>query len=151
MDRYVSPPLQVPAPSALYKHDRVDLEMHGVEHSGESFAVRVFVNAADAGPETPAVRENPAYAGSFYIFGHGPCLGDEGHCDVRTGPITPYDFRPSHQLMPQYHRLAITDALRAGAHEDTFIVTLVVVANHGGSYESVDALTFRRLSVVAYS
>jgi hypothetical protein len=151
MDWYVSPPLQVPAPSALYKHDRVDLELHGVEHSGESFAVRVFVNAEDAGPETPAVRDNSAYAGSFYIFGHGPCLGDEGHCDVRTGPITPYDFRPPHPLMPQYHRLPITDALRASAHENTFNVTLVVVANHGGSYESVDALTFRRLSVVAYS
>jgi hypothetical protein len=151
MDGYVSPPLQVPVPNVLYNHDRVDLELHGVEHSGESFAVRVFVDLLDADVSTSTGLENNKYAGSFYIFGHGPCLGDEGHCDVRTGPINPYDFRPAHPLMPQYHRLPITKALRASAVEGTFTVTLVVVANRDGSYERADVLDFRRLSVIAYS
>ncbi|MFZ1925542.1 MAG: hypothetical protein WAU42_05300 [Solirubrobacteraceae bacterium] len=151
MERYVSQPLQVPAPNALYSHDRVDLELHGVEHSGGSFAVRVFVNLPDADSSTATDTENKRYAGSFYIFGHGPCLGDEGHCAVRTGPIHPYDFRPAHPLMPQYHRLPITKALRANAAEDTFTVTLVVVANRDGNYESADLLDFSRLSVIAYS
>jgi len=151
MDRYVSPPLQVPVPNALYSHDRVDLELHGVEHSGESFAARVFVNLPDADSGTPTGPENDQYAGSFYIFGHGPCLGDEGHCDVRTGPINPYDFRPPDPLMPQYHRLPITKALRANAAEGTFTVTLVAVANRNGSYQRADVLDFRRLSVIAYS
>lgn len=87
MDRYESPQLHVPAPNALYRHDRVDLELHGVEHSGESFAVRVFVNLEDADAATSTGSDNGKYAGSFYIFGHGPCLGDEGHCDIRSGPI----------------------------------------------------------------
>jgi hypothetical protein len=151
MDHYVSPLLQVPAPNEVYKYDRVDLELDGVDHSGDSFAVRVFINEPEADFQTPAHPENASYAGSFYIFGHGPCLGDEGHCDVPPGPIQPYDFRPPHQLTPQYHRLPITAALRASAHEDTFAVTLVVVANRDGSYQSADLLAFRRLSVVAYS
>jgi hypothetical protein len=151
MEHYVSPPLQVPPPSELYKYDRVDLELYGVEHSGESFAVRVFINEPDAGPETPAHPENASYAGSFYIFGHGPCLGDEGHCDVPAGPIQPYDFRPPHQLTPQYHRLPITRALRASANEATFTATLVVVANRDGSYQPADLLEFRRVSLVAYA
>src|ERR1700677_3161406 len=121
MDRYVSPPLQVPAPSALYKHDRVDLEMHGVEHSGESFAVRVFVNAEDAGPETPAVRENPAYAGSFYIFGHGPCLGDEGPRRRPPGPKTPLRLPPAASAdasipSPGDHRRAARGRARGHVH-----------------------------------
>ena len=29
-------------------------------------------------------RDDPSYAGSFYIFGHGGCFGDVGHCDVPT-------------------------------------------------------------------
>jgi hypothetical protein len=151
MDRYVSPPLQVPVPNSLYSHDRVDLELHGVEHAGDSFAARVFINTLDADAGTSTGPENDKYAGSFYIFGHGPCLGDEGHCDVRTGPINPYDFRPPHPLMPQYHRLPITKALRANAAEGTFTVTLVAVANRNGSYQSADVLDFRRLSVIAYS
>lgn len=151
MERYVSPPLQVPAPNALYAHDRVDLELHGVEHAGRSFAVRIFLNTPDADSSTSVGPENERYAGSFYVFGHGPCLGDEGHCAVRTGPIHPYDFRPAHPLMPQYHRLPITKALRANAAEDTFIVILVVLANQDGNYESANLLDFHRLSVIAYS
>jgi len=53
--------------------------------------------------------------------------------------------------MPQYHRLPITKALRANAAEGTFTVTLVVVANRDGSYQSADVLDFHRLSVIAYA
>jgi hypothetical protein len=150
MDRYVSPALRVPPASDVYEHDRVDLELHGVRHSGESFAVRVFIDDPDAGPRT-STSDNDSYAGSFYIFGHGPCLGDDGHCHVPAGPLHPYDFRQSHQLTPQYHRLPITKTLRALAREGTFTVTLVAVANRGGTFEGDDLLSFRRLSVIAYS
>jgi hypothetical protein len=67
------------------------------------------------------------------------------------GAIHPYDFRPAHPLMPQYHRLPITKALRANAAENAFTVTLVGVANRDGNYESADLLDFSRLSVIAYS
>ncbi|HEX5853927.1 MAG TPA: hypothetical protein VFY36_12650 [Solirubrobacteraceae bacterium] len=150
MDRYTTPALDVPTASDVYEHDRVDLELQGVEHSAGSYRVRVFLNSPEADASTPT-GGNPNYAGSFYIFGHGPCLGDEGHCDIRTGPIHAYDLRPPHPLTPQYHRLPITGALRQVADGASFTATLVVVANRGGQYEAADLLAFRRLSVVAYS
>jgi hypothetical protein len=150
MDRYVSPPLSVPPRNELYEHDRIDLELHGVDHSSGSYAIRVFLDAPDVDAGTPT-EGNSSYAGSFYIFGHGPCLGDEGHCDVRRGPIHPYDYRLPHQLTPQYHRLQVTDAIRGGVQGDTFTVTLVPVENRAGAYEPSELLAFTRLSLVAYS
>jgi hypothetical protein len=148
MERYVSPALRIPPVSELYGYDRIDLELHGVDHSANSYAVRVFLDTPDADAHT-ASDPNHGYAGSFYIFGHGPCLGDEGHCDIRRGPINPYDYRMPHQLTPQYHRLPVTAAVR-GREGDTFTVTLVAVENRGGAYEPTDLLAFTRLSVVTY-
>jgi hypothetical protein len=156
MDRYVSPPLTVPplaeyAPTGAAPYDRIDLELHGVEHSGGSFAVRAFVNEPDATAAT-ATAGNPAYAGSFYVFGHGPCLGDKGHCEVPSGPVSPYDFRDPHPLTPQYLHLPITDTLRKRAGgEDTCTVTLVPVANSGGAMQGADVLDFKHLSLISYS
>jgi tyrosinase len=151
MDRYVSPELRAPASPGEGRYDRVDLEMHGVDHSGRSFAVRVFVDDPDADAETPT-SGNARYGGSFYVFGHGPCLGDEGHCDVPAGPVSPYDFGEPHPLAPKFRRLEITSTLRAIAAESAaFTITLVPVTNKGGRYESDDLLIFTRLSVVAYS
>jgi len=150
MDRYVSPALRTPAPSAVSGYDRIDLELHGVDHSAGSYAVRVFVNDAEASAET-TIDGNTAYAGSFYVFGHGPCLGDAGHCDVRLGPINPYDYRLPDQLTPQYHRLQVTDAVRSAGANETFAVTLVAVENRDGEASTSDLMAFTRLSVVAYS
>jgi hypothetical protein len=151
MDRYVSPPLQVPPRPPDGRHDRVDLELHGIDHSGRSFLVRTFIDELDANADTVATSDNPAYAGSFYVFGHGPCLGDEGHCDVPAGPVSPYDFREPHPLAPRFRFLEITAALRASATGNTFTVTLVPLTNKGGRYENDDLLVFNRLTVVSYS
>jgi hypothetical protein len=152
MERYTSPALRVPASTGAGRHDRVDLELHGLDHSGQSFAVRVFIDDPNANVESLTAANNPHFAGSFFIFGHGPCLGDEGHCEVPPGPIHPFDFREPHPLAPKFRRLTITEPLRATvADSETFTVTLVPVANHGGSYEGGDLLTFTRLSLVAYS
>jgi hypothetical protein len=150
MDRYVSPALQVPVRNEASEHDRIDLELRGVDHSGGSYAVRVFIDDPEADAGT-ALEGNDAYAGSFHVFGHGPCLGDEGHCDVRRGPINPYDYRLPHQLTPQYHRLQITDAIRGHVGGQTFTVNLVAVENRDGQATSSDLMVFTRLSVVGYS
>lgn len=151
MERYVSPALRVPATTEGERHDRIDLELHGIDHSGRSFEVRVFVEDPQADTQTPITADNQHYAGSFYVFGHGPCLGDEGHCDVPPGPVNAYDFSEPHPLAPKYRRLPITDAIRSKATGEMFTVTLVPLANHGGSYEGGDLLYFTRLSLVAYS
>jgi tyrosinase len=89
---------------------RADLTFYGIDHSGPSFLVHVFFDAPHADPDTPRTAES-GYVGSFAVFGHGGCFGDEGHCEVR-GPATPFDRRPPHQLVPATRVLVATDAVR---------------------------------------
>jgi tyrosinase len=149
MDRYVSPELRVPVMAGQPRPARVDLELHDVDHSGPSYSVRVFLDDPDAGASTP--MDARGYAGSFYVFGHGPCLGDEGHCDVHA-PLHPFDFRDASPLTPQYHVLPITDALQPlmDEPERLFTVTLVAVVNRAGEYVGEDVLHFARLKLLAY-
>lgn len=72
---------------------RADLAFHGVNHARASFEARLFLNYPEAGPDTPT-DDHHGYAGSFFVFGHGGCAGDEGHCDVPSGPRRPFDLRP---------------------------------------------------------
>jgi tyrosinase len=96
------------APTAPFR--RADIALHGVDHSKSSYEGRLFFNNPDATPSTPADDEH-YYAGSFWVFGHGGCAGDEGHCEV---PATrrPFDFRPEHQLTAQSYQVVVTSKLR---------------------------------------
>jgi hypothetical protein len=88
VDRYVSPPLELPAPEVDFK--RADLVFYGVDHSGSSFEAQI------------SLGDEPA--GSFYIFGHGGCFGDVGHCDIPSGPRHPDDKRLPTHLHPTQRR-----------------------------------------------
>jgi hypothetical protein len=103
-------PLTVSLQAPNEPYVRADLEFHGVDHAKASFEARLFVNNPSAGPDTPTT--DASYAGSFWIFGHGGCAGDEGHCEP-PGERRPFDFRPEHQLIPVSKRVMITDKLRA--------------------------------------
>ena len=46
----------------------------------QSYEARVFLNNPAATLETP-LEPGEGYAGSFNVFGHGACYGEEGHCD----------------------------------------------------------------------
>ena len=110
MANFVANPLTVTLTAPGESYYRADLEFHGVDHSKASFEGRLFINHPDAGPDTPTSIDS--YAGSFWIFGHGGCAGDEGHCE----PVTerrPFDFRPEHQLTTVSKRVMITGKLRA--------------------------------------
>ena len=76
------------------KISRADLTFYGLDHSGPSYEARVFLGLAEATDGTPL--DDPLYAGSFAVFGHGGCLGDKGHCDVVERRR--YDPRPEHPL-----------------------------------------------------
>jgi hypothetical protein len=43
--------------------------------------------------ELPAPAAGGGYVGSFAVFAHGGCFGDEGHCDVR-GPVSSFGRCP---------------------------------------------------------
>jgi tyrosinase len=128
-----TPPTTAPSytsvPIKLYNLDphpgRADIEFHNVGHAGASYEGRVYINYPEADDSTG--YEHPAYAGSYYVFGHGGCLGDPGHCDVK--PRRRYDPRPEHPLTPAKKVVIATDAVSnaiAGGGEATVTVVPIV-------------------------
>lgn len=155
VSRYVSDPLPTPDPEQAERFRRADLVFYGVDHSGPSFEARVFVDKTGADSETS--KEDPSYLGSFYVFGHGGCFGDLGHCDIPRGPGDSFDRRLPHPLLPHTIGLEITDflreRLRRRAEDASFTVSVVPVAHgwasnrEGGAQE---LLEFERLALVTY-
>jgi hypothetical protein len=145
VDRFVSAPLELPRASEPFV--RADLIFTGLDHSGESFEGRVFLDAASADHATG--RDDDAYAGSFYIFGHGGCYGDVGHCDIRRDR-DPFDLRPPHQLEPATRLVTVTDAIRALVHTGAETVTVTVVAHTPGD-ASNDVLAFETVRLALYA
>jgi tyrosinase len=113
----------VPTGSLDADFSRADVEFHGLDHSGASYEGRIFLNLPGASEATP--RVGPDYAGSYYIFGHGGCLGDLGHCDVR--PRRFYDPRPQHPLTPTLKIVIATEAIRRAREAEAITVTVVPV------------------------
>ncbi len=132
--------LERPAPGFY----RADIEFHGVDHSGASLEVRVFVDNADANALT-AMEPGQGYVDSFYIFGHGGCFGDDGHCEIPAGPRRPNDLRPQHQLTPMDVRVVATETLRAAAERPdgsklTVTVVPVIEPEDASDYKNTDLL-----------
>src|SRR3954465_12223931 len=93
MERYVSGPLPVPrfadAAPGIY---RADLVLYDVDPLGASYEGRVYLDRPDADHRTPREAES-GFAGSFTVFGHGGCFGDdERHC-AELRPADPFDRR----------------------------------------------------------
>lgn len=141
MDRFVSEPIELPA-SAF---DRADLVFYGVEHRGDSYTARVFLDRPEAAPEVAPDR-SAGYAGMFVVFGHGGCVGDPGHCDV-PAERDPFDTRPPHGLTPQTKLVEVTDALGAAGSGQVVVTVLAVVP--GG--ELADVMRFSGLRLLTYS
>lgn len=129
---------------------RADLEFIGVDHGGPSYEARVYVNNPGADAETQPTTEN-GYAGSFYVFGHGGCFGDAGHCDVHPHR-EPFDPRRSHPLEPMKKVVVATDAIRRAASTGSFLnVTVVpIVMSWTEKADTNDVLNFDHINLVTY-
>ncbi len=148
MQPFVSKPIGLTATDIGATYNRADLIFDGVDHSGASFALRVFFNNPAATSETTRSAEN-GYAGSVYVFGHGGCFGDQGHCDVPT-ERRPFDARPPHQLTPAKMWIKVTDALRQVAqHEERLTITVVHVVS--GNADQDNPVPFQKISLVTYA
>ena len=148
VDRFVSAPIDLPARDGEGDGPtRADLVFYDVDHSGVSYEARIFINAPDADAATP--RDDPHYAGSYCIFGHGGCFGDVGHCDVPTGPRDPFDLRPSHQLIPASKTVIVTDAFKRLVAPEDETMTVTVVAFVPGA-EAHDVLQFDTIRLLTY-
>jgi hypothetical protein len=149
--------LELPRPPHLSPDDfsRADLEFRGVDHSGPSFEARVYLDNPKADAET-GQGEDTGYAGSFWVFGHGGCFGEAGHCDVPEGPSGPFDRRLPHQLTPHFRTVVITDALRRvmrGGEGSTFTATVVPVVRENPASlvgDTSDPLQFESVSLITY-
>jgi hypothetical protein len=143
---YRSAPISV----AAIDHDftRADIELHELDHSGASFEGRVFVNNAGA-DENTALTAASGYAGSFHVFGHGGCFGDEGHCEVV--PRRAYDPRSAHPLTPAVKAVIATGAVRSALGAGTITVTVVpVVTSLTAKCGPDNVLSFTSVRIVTY-
>lgn len=119
---------------------RMLLRFEAVRHSLRSFEVRIFFDKDDASASTPVAGE-PAYAGSFHMYGHG--LPGE----TRVGAAAVIDGNSpfgGQRLAPFDAAVDVSEALRAqprrSAAGGSLRATLVVVEpGHGG----LPAETFR--------
>jgi hypothetical protein len=130
-------------------YSRADLEFIGVDHSGASYEARVYLNNPSADADTQAVEAN-GYAGSYYIFGHGGCFGDVGHCEVHQRDE--FDPRPSHPLEPIRKVVIATDAIKKAAAQSSDInVTVVpIVMSWTEKTEMTDVMKFDHINIVTY-
>lgn len=145
LDRYTSPPLELPDQAEPF--ERADLIFYGVDHSSLSFEARIFLSATAV--DHKAGRDHPAYAGSFFIFGHGGCFGDEGHCDI-PAERDPFDLRPPHQLVPAMRIVTVTDHIRRLVEAGTTEAPVTIVAHTPGD-ASNKVLAFDKVRLATYT
>lgn len=148
MDRYRSKEIDLPLVEGQPAFTRADLIFHGLDHSRDSFEGRIFVNNPDA-DETTAMDPEQGYAGYFFIFGHGECAGDEGHCEVPENPDAVDDLRLPHPLRAATKPVIVTEALQRLA-EPRFTVTVVPVLPGKEGARREDVLFFDELELVTY-
>jgi hypothetical protein len=133
---------------------RADIEFHGLDHTTASYEGRVFLNKPDANASTPF--DASEYAGSYFIFGHGGCLGDVGHCDVIER--RPFDPRPPHPLTPTRKALIATAAVRraldalAGRDRSQLTITVVpvVLSTTTRVGRPDDLVSYDRVQIITY-
>jgi hypothetical protein len=149
MASFVSEP--IPLPGVARDLSRADVVFYGVDHSGPSFEALVFLNNPTATAETGR-EQAEGYVGSFFIFGHGGCAGDVGHCEVPS-ERRPFDWRPPHQLTPATRLVIVTESLRRliQAGEETLVVSVVPIATRPPAESQGELLQIERVSLALYS
>ncbi|MFA0964879.1 tyrosinase family protein [Roseivirga sp. BDSF3-8] len=132
--------------SVLKKHQRAEVMIHGLERQVDSLFIYVFLNHPEASPESALKATNGQahkhLVGSFATFGHGPCIGGEGHCDPR-GLLArrPFDFRGRDHNSVSNIRLDATETVKEiaaemnGAAEKDISVQVVAMTPAGEYYE----------------
>jgi hypothetical protein len=150
VDRFVSAPLPLAPRQLSGDFTAAELAFYDVDHSGPSFRALVFLDTPEADIETP-LELDAGYAGHFVIFGHGGCVGDEGHCEVPEYYKDVFDSRPLHPLTPQTKLVDITEALRRreGGSRELVVTALPIIPGPDGP-ERRDVLQFSSLRLLAY-
>lgn len=144
VERYTTDPVELPPRDRPF--ERADLIFYGLDHSGPSYEARVFMDPRAVGKDADSTHR--AYAGKFFIFGHGGCFGEVGHCDLPSDP-DPFDLRPSHQLEPATRVLTVTDTVR-GLLERGIPAAKVTVLARAEGQASNEVLAFDTVKLATY-
>ena len=145
VSRFTSESIELPPRDRPFQ--RADLIFYGIDHSGLSYEARVFMDPRGVGQG--ADEGHRAYAGKFFVFGHGGCFGEVGHCDLPSDP-DPFDLRPSHQLEPQVRIVTVTESLRALLERGAEAAKVTVTAQTEGR-ASNDVLAFETVRLATYA
>lgn len=145
VERFTTDPIELPP--AQRPFERADLIFYGLDHSGASFTANVFMGPRGVGAQ--ADRSNKAYVGRFFIFGHGGCFGEKGHCDIPP-EADPFDLRPAHQLEPATRILTVTDSIRELLERGAEAAKVTVIAEAEGRAGN-DVLAFERVRLATYA
>lgn len=148
---YTSKAVPVEFAGPVHRYESADLEILGIDHSGASYEGRIFFNNPKANAATPQTLDQ-GYAGSFHIFGHGGCFGDEGHCDIPSLRDT-YDYRDASPLVPMKARVPVTAALKHYAKTNSEItVTVVPVVTAANDLCDIkNVFRFERMRFLTYN
>lgn len=104
---------------------RADLVFYGLDHSGPSYEVRIFVNHPKPAPPRRSPPTPVSPTGSQYSA-TAAASGEEGHCEVRP-PVSVFDRRQPHPLVPAVRTLTVTDTIRDLIQHDAPTVTITAV------------------------
>ncbi|HET9197146.1 MAG TPA: hypothetical protein VFN92_02685 [Solirubrobacterales bacterium] len=150
MERFDSDPIPISPAVRAGRFSAADLIFYDVEHAGPSFEALVFLNPPEVEADSPRDPE-VGYAGSFVVFGHGGCFGEEGHCDVPKEGKDPFDNRPLHPLTPLTKMVDVTAALTNAAGEGEHLrVSVLPILPGPERPELSDVLFFSSMRLVAY-
>ncbi len=149
MERFDSDPIPLSPAVRAGEFSAADLIFYDVEHAGPSFEALVSLNPPRA--VEPSRDREAGFAGSFVVFGHGGCFGEEGHCDIPREGKDPFDNRPLHPLTPITKMVDITEALKAIASDSEHLSVSVLAMVPGPEKPELrDALFFSAMRFVAY-
>ena len=107
------------------------------------------MNNPDANEKTP-LDESSGYVGSYSIFGHDGCWGDEGHCE--PVPNRTYDSRLHSHVDPVYKSVNATKVLKKYAGSKSKF-TITIIPKIGGDQRMSDAkdvIRCQRIRVTCY-
>ena len=145
VEKFTSQALELPPTNRPFA--RADLIFYGLDHSGDSYEARVFMDPR--GVSHGADSTHRAYVGAFFIFGHGGCFGDVGHCDIPT-ERDPFDLRPAHQLEPALRVLTVTEAVQGVIERDLDAAKVTVTAHTAGRASNA-VLAFDTVRLATYA
>ncbi|MGH9719641.1 MAG: hypothetical protein ACRD8O_05475 [Bryobacteraceae bacterium] len=127
-------------PTNDLRFERGDIAFEGVDQSGPSFEVRVFLNNPDANLETPLTPE-AGYAGSFHVYGYGTWPED-------IGKTTEDGAEPEAIRAPIEKFVIATEAIRKSASSGREVTVTVVPVFGDPPQDAGRAFKFKDVRIV---